>query len=285
MPPVYGLNYAAGGRVRGPGGPKSDLIPAMLSNGEFVMSAAATQRIGADRLMAMNRYADGGPVPPPPSGSSDPDAFKDLINTPLVPAPSGSSDPDAFKDLSAITPANLAGGYLSPKGGGGGISAAAGAPKPQDPRAILGAPPTSDNHVNPALAGGIKGVFNTVGALAGTAASLAAAGATSGASAAVPGGSAAASALISAGTQMAGDVAVGAANILSSLLVGTVTPSQTGQGYGAPLLPQQPQGSSVSNFQSIHNGNVVTNNLSEYSRLKDRKDAQKAAPFFNRVNQ
>jgi hypothetical protein len=84
---------------------------------------------------------------------------------------------------------------------------------------------------------------------------------------------------------MAGDVAVGAANVLSALLVGTVTPSQTGQGYGAPLLPQQQQQGGGNNFQSIHNGNVVTNNLSEYSRLKDRKDAQKAAPFFNRVNQ
>jgi hypothetical protein len=84
---------------------------------------------------------------------------------------------------------------------------------------------------------------------------------------------------------MAGQVAVGAANIISSLLVGTVTPSDTGQGYGAPLLPQQQPGAGMNNFQSIHNGNIVTNNLSEYSRLKDRKDAQKAAPFFNRVNQ
>jgi hypothetical protein len=241
----------------------------------------------------MNCYGDGGlvdlppivpPPPPPPSGSSDPDAFKNLVNTPLVPSPSGSSDPQAFKDLSAITPASLAGGFLSPKGGGGGGSAAAGAPKPKDPRSILAAAPTSDNHVNPALAGGIKGAFNTIGSLASTAAGIGMAGATLGAGAAIPGGGAAASALISAGTQMAGDVAVGAANILSSLLVGTVTPSQTGQGYGAPLLPQQPQGGGISNFQSIHNGNVVTNNLSEYSRLKDRKDAQKSAPFFNRVN-
>jgi hypothetical protein len=281
--------YRNGGHVSGPGGPRSDLIPAMLSDGEFVMSAAATERIGAGRLTAMNKFANGGPVPPAPSGGSDPDAFKDLskiMTTPLFkPAESGSSDPDAFKDLSAITPANIVGSALAPKGGGGGVSASAAAPKPKDPRAILGAAPRSDSYVNPALAGAIKGGFNTVGSIISTAASLAAAGATSGASAAIPGGSAAAASLISAGTQMAGDVAVGAANILSAFLVGTVTPSQTGQGYGAPLLPQQQPGGGVNNFQSIHNGNVVTNNLSEYSRLKDRKDAQKAAPFFNRVNQ
>jgi hypothetical protein len=306
MPALHALNYAAGGHVSGPGGPKSDMIPAMLSNGEFVMNAAATRHWGTDRLYAMNKYEGGGlvpppmtpiiqpplkiePPPPPPSGSSDPDAFKspttlaDMLNKPLI-SRSGSSDPDAFKNLDNITPANLAGTLLAPKGGGGGVSASARAPRSKDPRAILGSAPTSDSHVNPALAGGIKGAFSTVGSIVSSAASLAAAGGTMGASAAIPGGSQAASALVGAGFQMAGDVAVGAANIISSLLVGTVTPSDTGQGYGAPLLPQQQPGAGMNNFQSIHNGNVVTNNLSEYSRLKDRKDAQKAAPFFNRVN-
>lgn len=37
------VNYAAGGSVRGPGGPKADVIPAMLSNGEFVVNASATR--------------------------------------------------------------------------------------------------------------------------------------------------------------------------------------------------------------------------------------------------
>jgi hypothetical protein len=291
MPGTDMMMYANGGYVSGRGGPKSDMIPAMLSNGEFVMSAAATDRIGAGRLMAMNKFANGGPVPPAPSGGSDPDAFKDLskfMTTPLFkPAESGSSDPDAFKDLSAITPASIAGSVLSPKGVGGGVSAGAAAPKPKDPRAILGAAPRSDSYVNPALAGAINGVFNTVGGLVSQAAGFAGAAASAQATggAPIPGAGQATSALVSAGFQMAGDVAVGAANIISALLVGTVTPSQTGQGYGAPLLPQQQPGGGVNNFQSIHNGNVVTNNLSEYSRLKDRKDAQKAAPFFNRVNQ
>jgi hypothetical protein len=298
--PDFDWGFARGGHVRGPGTGTSDSIPAMLSDGEFVMRSDAVRHWGVDRLQAMNRYAGGGlvgnPPPPDPDGlmagtalgaNTDTSKLTEWLNKPLLPRnpESGSSDPDAFRDLSAITPAKIAGTVLSPKGGGGGASASAPAPRPKDPRAILGAAPTSDSHVNPALAGVIKGAFNTVGSLASTAASLAAAGSTSGASAAIPGGSAAASALISAGTQMAGDVAVGAANVISSFLVGTVTPSQTGQGYGAPLLPQQQPGGGGNNFQSIHNGNVVTNNLSEYSRLKDRKDAQKAAPFFNRVNQ
>jgi len=235
------------------------------------------------------------PEPVPPGNATDPDKWvpgpllgnfdpsKPIIDRSKL--PHSPNDPDAFKNLDNITPSKLVGTLLAPKGVGGGVSASTRAPRSKDPRAILGAAPTSDSHVNPALAGGIKGVFSTVGSIVSTAASLAAAGATSGASAAIPGGSQAAGALVSAGFQMAGDVAVGAANIISSLLVGTVTPSETGQGYGAPLLPQQQPGAGMNNFQSIHNGNVTTNNLTEYSRLKDRKDAQKAAPFFNRVNQ
>jgi hypothetical protein len=39
-----GLKLADGRRVAGPGGPAADLIPAMLSDGEFVVNAAATAR-------------------------------------------------------------------------------------------------------------------------------------------------------------------------------------------------------------------------------------------------
>jgi hypothetical protein len=318
MPALHALNYAAGGHVTGPGGPKSDMIPAMLSNGEFVMNAAATRHWGADRLHAMNRYEVGGLVPPPlapiiqPPLNIDPPPLPDptegllagtalganvdlkkvadAVQKPLFPTTkspdSGSSDPQAFKNLDDITPASLGSVLLSPKGGGSGGSASARQPRSKDPRATLGAAPTSDSHINPALAAGIMGGFNTVGgivsAIAGAAGAGASAGITGGAP--IPGAGQAASAITSAGFQMAGQVAVGAANVISSLLVGTVTPSDTGQGYGAPLLPQQQPGAAMNNFQSIHNGNVVTNNLSEYSRLKDRKDAQKAAPFFNRVN-
>lgn len=58
---------AMGGPVFGPGGPTDDLIPAMLSNGEFVVRAAAAERIGMENLAMMNatgampmRGGDGG---------------------------------------------------------------------------------------------------------------------------------------------------------------------------------------------------------------------------------
>lgn len=49
--------FSHGGPVRGPGTETSDSIPARLSNGEFVMSAAAVRRFGLDRLEKMNNEA------------------------------------------------------------------------------------------------------------------------------------------------------------------------------------------------------------------------------------
>lgn len=49
-----GGGFAGGGPVSGPGGPKSDMIPAMLSSGEFVMNAEAVKQIGAKNLEMLN---------------------------------------------------------------------------------------------------------------------------------------------------------------------------------------------------------------------------------------
>jgi len=79
MPPNYQMPYAADGgimdleymdkyamggefprrqgQISGPGGPKDDLVPAMLSDGEFVMTAKAVENAGGPRAMynLMNR--------------------------------------------------------------------------------------------------------------------------------------------------------------------------------------------------------------------------------------
>lgn len=63
------LRAATGGYVKGPGTGTSDSIPARLSNGEFVVRAAAVKSIGVDNLHAMNAkgYAKGGYVGRMPS--------------------------------------------------------------------------------------------------------------------------------------------------------------------------------------------------------------------------
>ncbi len=63
--------YAVGGRVEGPGTETSDSIPALLSQGEFVIKASSAKKIGYNRLKSMNddpfgedvpRFAKGGVV-------------------------------------------------------------------------------------------------------------------------------------------------------------------------------------------------------------------------------
>ena len=50
---------AAGGEVSGPGGPKEDKIPAMLSDGEFVVTAKAVENLGnGDRYAGAKRMYD-----------------------------------------------------------------------------------------------------------------------------------------------------------------------------------------------------------------------------------
>jgi hypothetical protein len=71
--------FAAGGPVSGPGSGVDDRIPAWLSNGEYIMTAQATARLGTQFLDALNylgspptpraagRYAVGGVVDAEPS--------------------------------------------------------------------------------------------------------------------------------------------------------------------------------------------------------------------------
>lgn len=56
--------FADGGFVSGSGGPRSDSIPAMLSNGEFVVNARATSRFRPvlERMNSPSGYQDGGMV-------------------------------------------------------------------------------------------------------------------------------------------------------------------------------------------------------------------------------
>lgn len=58
------LGFSEGGEVAGPGGPRSDAIPAMLSNGEYVMNASAVSKYGSGFMNMINskRFADGGLV-------------------------------------------------------------------------------------------------------------------------------------------------------------------------------------------------------------------------------
>ena len=69
---VFGVSKkkATGGLITGPGTGTSDSIPAMLSSGEYVINAAAVQRLGTAYLDTLNspHYAEGGQVGTPAMG-------------------------------------------------------------------------------------------------------------------------------------------------------------------------------------------------------------------------
>jgi hypothetical protein len=52
---INGLAAAEGGLIKGPGGPKSDAIPARVSPGEYIVKAEAVSSFGVHNLEAINR--------------------------------------------------------------------------------------------------------------------------------------------------------------------------------------------------------------------------------------
>ncbi|WP_281661588.1 phage tail tape measure protein [Microvirgula aerodenitrificans] len=93
---VLGSMFATGGHVTGPGSGTSDSIPAWLSNGEYVINAAAVQRYGKgtfDRLNAQ-KFATGGHVGPAANDGSGvaPNVKVELVNKSSQPVAATQSD-------------------------------------------------------------------------------------------------------------------------------------------------------------------------------------------------
>lgn len=58
------VHMAAGGAVLGPGGPREDKVPAMLSNGEYVLPAKTVQKLGgAEELDELVQQTNDGKAP------------------------------------------------------------------------------------------------------------------------------------------------------------------------------------------------------------------------------
>lgn len=286
------LGFSKGGHVKGPGTGISDSIPAYLSNGEFVMKADAVRKYGGGFMSALNSGGvpgfNGGGIAGGWLKPTQPVQFNPQQQEMLQPQ---SYAPDPMAQQAGAALGSLGAGITAPKGtagGGGGApsgwnpaaSNARGEAAGDDARGAFAAATNNQNHLNPAFKSAIKGGFSTVGSIASQAASMAVSAGSMGAGAA--GGAQAAGQLTGAAFEIAGDVATGAANILSSLAVGTASPT-TGGGYGAPLLPQSQVKGQGSNFQTINNGDVYTNNLDEYSRLQNRQEAQRSLPLMNRL--
>lgn len=303
--------YANGGLIRGIGTGTSDSNRIRASRGEFMMKHDAVNKYGLDFMNAVNtgHFWDGGwplqppaaapgvgngplpgpPPPPAPAGPPPPALAPPAVHDPAqgvatngipstggapgpgatAPAPDPGATPqvaDALKGLGQAIGAGGGGVDGGPQGGQPGAD-----PSNQgDPRATLGAGPASNDHLNPALSAGVKGAFNQAGAI--------------GSAAAGAFGGGAASSLIAGGAQIAGSVATGALNILSSLLVGTATSGSTASASGVPLLPQRQGDQGVPNIvpQQVNNQTYNISSMHELSRLQEQVAAQNAMPFIGK---
>jgi len=99
------------GLINGPGGPKDDKIPAMLSDGEFVMSAGAVQKYGVDTLEAMNA-AGGGTNKPKIVGGTAYASAGGYISGTSASEPRSRNSFDGEKSENSI-PSSLMGGIGS----------------------------------------------------------------------------------------------------------------------------------------------------------------------------
>lgn len=99
------LALADGGLVSGPGGPRADKIPAMLSNGEFVINAASTAR-NRPLLEAINNDSAGTGVQAPAGGGPNAGG-----------AGGGESQPSGSTTVVNVLDPSLVGDYLNSSSG------------------------------------------------------------------------------------------------------------------------------------------------------------------------
>lgn len=168
------------------------------------------------------------------------------------------------------------------KGVGGSVAPGAkgptGASPEKDPRSVLGAAPKNQNHNAPAVQKGIEGAASAIGGALSTAISAAASAGSFGAAGPAAG---AAGSMAAAGVQMAGQAVAGGVNVLSSLLVGTLTGGSTANASGTPMLPKEgaQPGQRGPMIQNVFNGGVHTSNLDQWNQNQQRREQQQVAAY------
>jgi len=104
-------HLASGGKIRGPGGPREDKVPAWLSNGEYVVNAAATSKnlsllenINAGGVMGMSQSRPNDMVPRFPDGGLLGTGIGPDVGPEILPEIPGAN---AATDLVANTVGNI----------------------------------------------------------------------------------------------------------------------------------------------------------------------------------
>lgn len=273
-----GQGFAFGGGVRGPGGPKGDQIPAMLSDNEHVLTAEDVDAMGGQSAVyafrgALHR-APGGEVslallrnPTPPPRPTVPD-IKPMTPRPPAPtpAPRPAPAPAAQQPAPAPAPQGPQPATQEPAQQQGGQSRIGG-PGP-------GSAPSQLNHNLPWIDTAIDSTASTLGNIAATAMSMGAAGGTAGMGGGA--GGALASSMVAGLFQQGGKIAKNVVNVFSSALVGNLGDNTTAGAYGAPLLSAPPQPARSIDARTVF-GDVSANDPRDFvekQRLYEQQRSQ-----------
>ena len=274
-----GQGFAFGGGVRGPGGPKGDQIPAMLSDNEHVLTAEDVDAMGGQSAVyafrgALHR-APGGEVslallrnPTPPPRPTVPD-IKPMIPRPPAPAPAPRPAPAPVAPQPAApapAPQGPQPATQEPAQQQGGQSRIGG-PGP-------GSAPSQLNHNLPWIDTAIDSTASTLGNIAATAMSMGAAGGTAGMGGGA--GGALASSMVAGLFQQGGKIAKNVVNVFSSALVGNLGDNTTAGAYGAPLLSAPPQPARSIDARTVF-GDVSANDPRDFvekQRLYEQQRSQ-----------
>lgn len=274
-----GQGFAFGGGVRGPGGPKGDQIPAMLSDNEHVLTSEDVDAMGGQSAVyafrgALHR-APGGEVslallrnPTPPPRPTVPD-IKPMNPRPAAPAPAPRPAP------APVAPQPAAPAAQGPQPGapaparqeGGPFQSQIGGPGP-------GAAPTQLNHNLPWIDTAIDSTASTLGNIAATAISMGAAGGSAGMGGGA--GGALASSMVAGLFQQGGKIAKNVVNVFSSALVGNLGDNTTAGAYGAPVLSAPPQPARSIDARTVF-GDVSANDPRDFvekQRLYEQQRSQ-----------
>ena len=267
-----GQGFAFGGGVSGPGGPKGDQIPAMLSDNEHVLTSEDVDAMGGQSAVyafrgALHR-APGGEVslallrnPTPPPRPTVPD-IKPMTPRPAAPAPAPRPAPAPV----APAPQGPQPATQEPAQQQGGQSRIGG-PGP-------GSAPSQLNHNLPWIDTAIDSTASTLGNIAATAMSMGAAGGTAGMGGGA--GGALASSMVAGLFQQGGKIAKNVVNVFSSALVGNLGDNTTAGAYGAPLLSAPPQPARSIDARTVF-GDVSANDPRDFvekQRLYEQQRSQ-----------
>lgn len=137
--------------------------------------------------------------------------------------------------------------------------------------------PKSTDHLLPAVRQGIMSAADTIGAWAATAASMGMAAGGGG------GGGGAAGMMIQGGVKQAGKIIAGIANVGASALVGNITPGTSDNPYGITQEGEKasPLIGSAGDYSTHYHGDMYTQNMDEFFRRQEIRDAQNMQSQLN----